>query len=67
MVLALALPFDFPNRTLLIDLTFGVVIVSIVVQGMTMHRLIKWRRLEGDGAADRTSARDPDALPVVDA
>jgi NhaP-type Na+/H+ or K+/H+ antiporter len=48
MVLALALPADFPNRVLLVDLTFGVVMLSIValsivVQGATMQRLIKWR------------------------
>ncbi len=37
MVLALALPFDFPNRGLLIDMTFGVVLLSLLFQGMTMQ------------------------------
>lgn len=41
MVLALALPFDFPNRRLLITLTFGVVLLSILIQGMTMQRLLR--------------------------
>lgn len=41
MVLALALPADFPNRTLLIDLTFGVVVISIVFQGATMQWLVR--------------------------
>lgn len=41
MVLALTLPDDFPNRVLLIDLTFGVVVLSIVVQGTTMQWLIR--------------------------
>jgi CPA1 family monovalent cation:H+ antiporter len=45
MVLALALPADFPNRALLIDLTFGVVIVSILVQGTTMQSVVRWLRL----------------------
>ena len=41
MVLALSLPFDFPNRVLLITLTFGVVVLSILVQGLTMERLLR--------------------------
>jgi CPA1 family monovalent cation:H+ antiporter len=41
MVLALALPVDFPNRQMLVDLTFGVVVLSIVVQGTTMNWLIR--------------------------
>ena len=41
MVLALALPFDFPNRDLLITLTFGVVLLSILLQGMTMKLLLR--------------------------
>jgi CPA1 family monovalent cation:H+ antiporter len=39
MVLALALPADFPQRALLIDMTFGVVIVSLLVQGLTIPSL----------------------------
>ncbi|HEY4954910.1 MAG TPA: sodium:proton antiporter [Gemmatimonadaceae bacterium] len=42
MVLALSLPFDFPNRELLVTLTFGVVVLSILVQGLTMQRLL-WK------------------------
>jgi CPA1 family monovalent cation:H+ antiporter len=47
MVLALALPADFPNRSLLVDLTFGVVVLSIVIQGTTTQWLIRWLRLAG--------------------
>jgi CPA1 family monovalent cation:H+ antiporter len=36
MVLALALPPGFPERTLLIDMTFGVVVISLLVQGLTI-------------------------------
>ncbi len=43
MVLALALPRSFPNRDLLVTLTFGVVLLSILIQGLSMpwllHRL----------------------------
>jgi CPA1 family monovalent cation:H+ antiporter len=48
MVLALALPADFPDRAFLIDLTFGVVVLSIVVQGTTMQWLIRWLGLARD-------------------
>lgn len=41
MVLALSLPYDFQNRDLLITLTFGVVVLSILVQGLTMQRLLR--------------------------
>jgi len=45
MVLALSLPFALPNRDLLITITFGVVLLSIVVQGLTMPALIRRLRL----------------------
>lgn len=40
MVLALALPVGFPNRTLLIDMTFGVVLMSLLLQGLTMQAVV---------------------------
>ena len=36
MVLALALPVDIPQRALLIDMTFGVVVLSLLVQGLSI-------------------------------
>ncbi len=51
MVLALALPFDFPNRDLLITLTFGVVLLSILVQGLTMQPLLQKVGLALNGAS----------------
>jgi CPA1 family monovalent cation:H+ antiporter len=41
MVLALALPVGFPHRELLITLTFGVVVLSILLQGLTMGPLLR--------------------------
>ena len=52
MVLALALPAEFPRRELIVTMTFGVVLLSIVVQGMTAGPLL--RRL---GLADATGGR----------
>ena len=36
MVLALALPADMTNRLLLINMTFGVVVISLLLQGLTI-------------------------------
>jgi CPA1 family monovalent cation:H+ antiporter len=52
MVLVLGLPPSFPQRDLLITMTFGVVVLSILVQGLTMGGLL--RRL---GLADVKQAR----------
>jgi CPA1 family monovalent cation:H+ antiporter len=50
MVLALSLPADFPYRELLINMTFGVVVLSIIVQGMSMAPVL--RRLGVTGLLD---------------
>ncbi|MFH0998479.1 MAG: sodium:proton antiporter [Pseudomonadota bacterium] len=42
MVLVLSLPKDFPHRELLVSMTFGVVILSILVHGLTMSPLLEW-------------------------
>ena len=42
MVLVLSLAKDFPHRDLLITMTFGVVMISILAHGMTMSPLLRW-------------------------
>jgi len=42
MVLALSLPKNFPHQELLVSMTFGVVILSILVHGLTMSPLLGW-------------------------
>lgn len=39
MVLALSLPMEFPSRDLLINLVFGVVLLTILVQGLSISPL----------------------------
>ncbi len=41
MVLALALPADFPQRHAIVTMTFGVVLLSILVQGTTAGPLLR--------------------------
>ncbi|MGE0789908.1 MAG: cation:proton antiporter [Sandaracinaceae bacterium] len=74
MVLALSLPESFESRALLIDLTFGVVLISILVQGMTMGPVLKWAKAIGGGDAHRAYLRlrgrlvaTKDALRSLDA
>ncbi|MGD9948120.1 MAG: Na+/H+ antiporter [Desulfobulbus sp.] len=42
MVLVLSLPYDFLHRELLVTMTFGVVMISILVHGMTVSPLLRW-------------------------
>jgi CPA1 family monovalent cation:H+ antiporter len=42
MVLVLSLSGDFPHRDLLVSMTFGVVLLSILVHGLTMSPLLRW-------------------------
>lgn len=42
MVLALSIPDAFPQRDLLITMTFGVVILSILAQGVTVGPALRW-------------------------
>ena len=41
MVLVLSLPKDFPHRELLVSMTFGVIIISILVHGLTISPLLR--------------------------
>jgi len=42
MVLAVSIPESFPQRDLLITMTFGVVVLSILVQGITVSPALRW-------------------------
>ena len=50
LALALSLDNSNPYRNPLLDLTFGVVIFSILVQGLTMRPLLRWLGLASDRA-----------------
>jgi CPA1 family monovalent cation:H+ antiporter len=51
---ALAIPlhtasgFDFPGRDLVLFLTFVVIIVTLVIQGLSLPPLIRWLGIQGD-------------------
>jgi monovalent cation/hydrogen antiporter len=60
---ALALPLQtdagssFPGRDLILFLTFAVILVTLVGQGLTLPLVIRWLRLEDDGIDDREDAK----------
>jgi monovalent cation/hydrogen antiporter len=55
---ALALPTGFPDRDLIVFVTFCVIVVTIVLQGMTLPSLIQAIRLApDDGGASREDAK----------
>ncbi len=49
MVLVLGLEPAFPHREMLITMTYGVVVLSILVQGMSMTPLMRWLGIVGAG------------------
>jgi len=48
MVLALSLPRDFGHRDLILHVTFGVVLLTLLVQGLTVKPLLRAVGLAGD-------------------
>jgi CPA1 family monovalent cation:H+ antiporter len=44
---ALALPVEFPERDLVLLLTFAVILVTLVGQGLTLPMVLRWARWDG--------------------
>ena len=73
---ALALPMTlsdnvtaFPRRDLIIFITFGVILCTLVLQGLTLPALIRWLRFDGTAGArddEETMARYLAALAAVE-
>jgi Na+/H+ antiporter len=54
---ALALPTNFPDRGLIVFLTFAVIVATLVLQGLTLPALIRVLGISDDGGADREDAK----------
>jgi monovalent cation/hydrogen antiporter len=54
---ALALPTNFPARDLIVFLTFSVILVTLVGQGLSLPWLIRLLHVEDDGGAEREDAK----------
>lgn len=59
LVIALSLPFvtatgqPFPGRGMIIYLTFVVIVVTLVVLGLTLGKVVRWLGLKGDGVDEK--------------
>lgn len=62
LVLALALPLatvagaPFPAREQIIFITFGVILATLVLQGVSLAPLLRWLRIRDDGRAEDEEA-----------
>ncbi|HEY7235278.1 MAG TPA: sodium:proton antiporter [Gemmatimonadaceae bacterium] len=65
MVLALSIPESVPQRELIVTMTFGVVILSIFVQGITVSPALRWLGLYRPGLAQGGYAKTQAALLSV--
>jgi monovalent cation/hydrogen antiporter len=54
---ALALPNDVPGRDLIVFITFVVILVTLVGQGLTLPGLIRVLRIQTDDGAEREDAK----------
>jgi CPA1 family monovalent cation:H+ antiporter len=65
---ALALPREFPYRDLILFITFGVILATLVVQGLTLPAIIRALRLPNEPDADdeETTARYLGALAAIE-
>jgi CPA1 family monovalent cation:H+ antiporter len=65
MVLALTIPATYVHRDLLVDLTFGVVLMSILVQGLSIVPVLKWAGVMNVGSKDTEYLKLRTALRAV--
>jgi CPA1 family monovalent cation:H+ antiporter len=57
LVAALALPNGFPDRQLIVFLTFAVIVATLVLQGLTLPSLLRVLGIGDDGSAEREEAK----------
>ncbi|MEO6446691.1 MAG: Na+/H+ antiporter [Gemmatimonadaceae bacterium] len=65
IVLALGLPWDLPHREQLVTMTVGVVLISILLQGLTMAPLLRRLGLAKDTTRSREYERARNELLVA--
>lgn len=56
MVLALSLPADFPQRNLLVAMTFGVVVLTILLQGLTIAPMLRRLNIREEDSSNPSGA-----------
>jgi monovalent cation/hydrogen antiporter len=62
LAVALSVPASFPGRDFMLVAAFAVILATVLIQGMTLGRVIKWAKLrEGEGDAARLSMSEAEA------
>jgi len=70
---ALALPLTttagapFPGRDLIVFVTFGVIVVTLVGQGLVLPGVVRWLALPHDAADERVRERDAETAARIEA
>jgi CPA1 family monovalent cation:H+ antiporter len=57
----------FPDRHLIIFITFCVILSTLVLQGITLPPLIRWLRVDRDGARERRGAHYQETMARIEA
>lgn len=65
VALVLAIPDTFPDRDLILHLTFGIILFTMLIQGTTVKKVMEWLGVNPDGSpfADRATVYDSFSFP----
>jgi len=65
VALVLAIPSDFPDRDLVLHLTFGIILFTMLIQGTTVKQFMDWLGVKPDGSpfADRATTTNRFEFP----
>ena len=70
---ALAIPFttmsaeSFPDRDLILLVTFGVIVVTLIVQGLMLPAIVRWLALPHDAEDERRREQDAEIMARLEA
>ncbi len=57
----------FPGRDIILFVTFGVIVITLVGQGMTLPLLVRWLGLDNTGSAERRREKEAEHKARVEA
>lgn len=65
VALVLAIPTSFPERDLILHLTFGIILFTMLFQGTTVKKVMEWLGVKPDGSpfADRPTVTNRFSFP----
>ena len=57
----------FPGRDLILFVTFGIIVITLIGQGIVLPALVRWLSLDGDSAQERQRERKAEHLARTEA